>query len=862
MRFEALLGRTVRGFWATSYSFDLKLFDQYLLRRLAESPLNAVILADHDKLSATWEQLHEAERYLAKQVGRRYLLRGVRIPSGGVFHPKTYLFARADHATLVVGSGNLTRPGIDHGREVFVVFTTQREEDLPSMRAWAQWMGRLVQSQSDPLLAERWAALREASLWMTGSTDGSTFLTNDQHPLLNQLVDRLPDSVRELHVTAPFFDKDAIALERLIDACRPQQLTIYVGESVSVHGPSLSRVLSRFADVRLKRFEPRSFVHAKLIGVVADGRSLLLSGSANLSRAALLSTYTGPQRGNCEAAVLREGEPEDVRRVFETSGLKLVDQPLEWLDGLAYADDHPSLGYEIALRSACWRKDGRIRLRWDGASPDAPADRQVAWEGGPEPVPIDSEHTTVDRLDQFDPLPVLVSLVDAAGTPVSNRVVVDDPAALRATLAGSRPRTSTRPSGLEGLEMIPLVALVLWAHDKFIFEPDETEAFRRAENAAGESQAVEDATRFWERLATEELLHDSRVQSYKPLTVSGASASPVDELLRELELLLQAAPATDSGLDFRLLGYQHDEDDDGEPARGTPWSMEARQRVRAVHVLTRWARALADPRHALIDAHAPVVNYETLVGIILVAWVKGALDEKQLRKLLLTTLDAFIGSGPGDGFLGRISDEQRNAAVAALSNGFVEITAGLVYAAIEPSGWPDDIYDWQPCLARGIEYGVVLPGPLSESVVTHLDDDVASKDEIGELLAQRLDWVDDKTWCKRLAAELDLQSLRLQARNSMVRLGVVVVGSADPLHDTRLLTVARRALAFKRESAIALSADRDAFVFEPGARARALVAGVAIRSELIVESTRLRDIEDQGGSWADVLGVGGSRRAA
>ena len=46
MRLEALLGRTVRGFWATTYSFDLKLFDQYLLRRLAPSPLNAVVLAD------------------------------------------------------------------------------------------------------------------------------------------------------------------------------------------------------------------------------------------------------------------------------------------------------------------------------------------------------------------------------------------------------------------------------------------------------------------------------------------------------------------------------------------------------------------------------------------------------------------------------------------------------------------------------------------------------------------------------------------------------------------------------------------------------------------------------------------------
>ena len=220
MRFEALLGRTVRGFWASTYSFDLKLFDQYVLRRLAPSPLNAVVLADRDKLATVWEGLHEGQEYLARQVGRRYLLRGVAPPGGGAFHPKTYLFARADHATLIIGSGNLTRPGIDGGREVFTPLTTQRSEDLPTMRAWAQWMGRLVHRQVDPLLLERWTALREASPWITGDSDGSRFLSNDDESLLDQLARRLPGNIdrpsRDGTVLRPQRRRAAPAHQRLL----------------------------------------------------------------------------------------------------------------------------------------------------------------------------------------------------------------------------------------------------------------------------------------------------------------------------------------------------------------------------------------------------------------------------------------------------------------------------------------------------------------------------------------------------------------------------------------------------------------------------------------------------------------------
>ena len=864
MRFEGLLARNVRGFWAASYSFGLKLFDQYLLRRLSQNPLNAVVLADQDKVADLWEGLPEGEHYLARQVGRRYLLRGLKAPGGGAFHPKTYLLARADGATLVVGSGNLTRDGIDYGREVFTSFRSEREQDLPSMRAWAGWMSRLVDREADELLRERWAALREACPWMLGPADRPMFLGNDERSMLEQLIEHLPGRVTELHVTAPFFDREALALRALLEACEPARTVLYLGAGVSVHGPSLASVLREAPDVQLKRFEPRNFVHAKLIGAVgSDGHGTLLMGSPNLSRAALTLTCAGGDAGNCETAVLRDGDGQQVRAVFESSGLELVELSLGALDELEFDEDHPGTARPLVLRSATWRADGRIAVERTGGAV-TPEGTALAWGDGGEWVALDDAGATAERLDDREPRPLLAWLVDVDGTAISNRVAVDDPKALRETLVGSERKRGHRPEEMQGLEAVPLVRLVLWANDKFIFDLDKNDAFRRAQDAAGEEAGGEDPTGFWERYAREELQYDPRSHTYRPLTPgSGASEGPVDELLRDLRMLLHAAPGTSHPPILRLLTPGPNEGEVPDPKPGTPWTMEARQRVRAYNLLTRWCEAVADPRHMLISPEAPLVNYQTLLGVILAAWMYEALDREHLRRLLQKLLGAFIGAAEGRGFLGRVDAGERRAALAGLDPFTTEVAAGLAAAALE-SGWQHDIYDWQPVLRRGLEFDVLVPGQGSAQVVEWISGAPTAPADIAALLAQRIDWVDDQTWCERLADELGLESVSLDLhRNATVRAAAKVRGAGDPLHDVRLLAVARRALEFKHLPAIAVLCGRGAvLIFEPGKHARALIGGATSRSAEPVTVARLEEVERQGGSWADLLDLETSAAAA
>ena len=72
MKVASLFRPGTRAFWGTTYGFGLALFDQYLLRQFGGPPLNAVLLADHSKLSETWNSLDPQELYLARQANRVY----------------------------------------------------------------------------------------------------------------------------------------------------------------------------------------------------------------------------------------------------------------------------------------------------------------------------------------------------------------------------------------------------------------------------------------------------------------------------------------------------------------------------------------------------------------------------------------------------------------------------------------------------------------------------------------------------------------------------------------------------------------------------------------------------------------------
>jgi hypothetical protein len=276
------------SFFATTYSIELEFFDEYLFRRLGEPPLSATILTDAGAHARLWTSGADESRRL-RRANRDYLLRPVLFGTG-VFHPKTYLLANASEGRLLVGSGNLTMAGVERGREVFSEFRSTEPDDVGSICGWRQWMDGIVQRLADEEVTYRWLRLRtECSDWLEGPADDSRFIGTGERSILDQFADGIAERVDELHVMAPFYDRDAFALKTLLDRLRPARLHLYLGARTSVHGPALAAVVSGFdGQVSLLEIDPLEFVHAKLVGIVVREYGRLLVGSANLSQAALL----------------------------------------------------------------------------------------------------------------------------------------------------------------------------------------------------------------------------------------------------------------------------------------------------------------------------------------------------------------------------------------------------------------------------------------------------------------------------------------------------------------------------------------------------------------------------------------------
>ena len=116
---------------------------------------------------------------------------------------------------------------------------------------------------------------------MVGTIGATPFAVNEERSLLDQFAEQLPPTVDELHVSAPYYDRDALALAEALDRIQPKELHLYFGLRCCIcHGPSLAAVVETAnCQLQVRRFDPATFVHAKLLGAVCGSEGLLLCGS-------------------------------------------------------------------------------------------------------------------------------------------------------------------------------------------------------------------------------------------------------------------------------------------------------------------------------------------------------------------------------------------------------------------------------------------------------------------------------------------------------------------------------------------------------------------------------------------------------
>lgn len=303
-----------------TYNADLLFFEYMVFDRLyATGCRNMLVMCDPAQY-----QLAVRDASQLRYAGQRYPVLPGRTSPAGAFHPKIVLLTSTDGGQVFLTSGNLTKAGYTANWEVVSRFEYRtKKPDLTSLLV-CQWAFDTLStimhvSDSTGLARKSLEQLWSTTPWLrqdhpTGTAGRIWPLHNLTRPLLDQVLEHYQrddgSPVREAVVVSPYFDTGAYAIERLLAAVQPQQLTLLTQDKPpGLHPRALKDVLARHAisfqatDLALAGRR----LHAKALVLRSERGVWAASGSANFTAPAWLRRA---DHGNTEIVVLRhEADP-------------------------------------------------------------------------------------------------------------------------------------------------------------------------------------------------------------------------------------------------------------------------------------------------------------------------------------------------------------------------------------------------------------------------------------------------------------------------------------------------------------------------------------------------------------------------
>jgi hypothetical protein len=204
-----------------SYTFDPAYFEDQVLRALLR------LRGDPDEDGARY---HEEARTALQQTpiacfvdanvrrGGRRLPYDLLLVRRRTFHPKVVLVLYESEARLAIGSGNVTRSGLEQNTELFFVRSLHYEEvadaallrDVDAFLASCAGQTNNAGSQLGLVRNALAARLRGTPRPRDNESADVSFASSLQGRLIGQLADSLPQEARitRVGVLAPFFEQD------------------------------------------------------------------------------------------------------------------------------------------------------------------------------------------------------------------------------------------------------------------------------------------------------------------------------------------------------------------------------------------------------------------------------------------------------------------------------------------------------------------------------------------------------------------------------------------------------------------------------------------------------------------------------
>ena len=278
----------------TTYTFDPIFFDTYILQKLKEKNPNAaiIVLVDSNVIS----KLDEKKDF-TDQSGNTYAL----IPiSGNLFHPKIFMFGSKSKKQIFLGSHNLTNSGLAVNLEL--CFSSN---DIVLFGNCIDYVNSILKKN----LSSNHLLFKKIKPYVNSETKDQRFLTNENEPILDKClrdVAKQLNSIDEVIIFSPFFSETKRLIEKIM-TLNPTVIKLCIQKNN--HDLDVSTVGS-FDRLKLNEvcMDSRT-LHSKFIVFKSPGKDLILIGSPNFTRPALLETNGGG--GNFESAILWEQNSDD-----------------------------------------------------------------------------------------------------------------------------------------------------------------------------------------------------------------------------------------------------------------------------------------------------------------------------------------------------------------------------------------------------------------------------------------------------------------------------------------------------------------------------------------------------------------------
>jgi len=308
--FDAFAESGYHSAFITTFSFGASAFEEIALPRLWSAGCrNVHVIADEVMLNQEFTEYGPPRR-----AGTHYHL--IKEKRDGAFHPKIMLQLGRDRARLMIGSANLTAPGLSGNLELVSVINCVGKDDVsaPVIFGALRYISDCV-TRSDTWFSEGIERAVSRTPWLSTLSPqdsyldplfGLTALIHDQArtPCLDQFVDLVGDDViQRLTVVSPFWDNGLVALARLRQQLGNPPVRAVIEKDRGLFPRDAAVEFNGLSIHDLTPLQSSRRLHAKLF--IAEGKAFdhVLSGSMNCSVAAMM--HINDRTRNAEIGLYR-----------------------------------------------------------------------------------------------------------------------------------------------------------------------------------------------------------------------------------------------------------------------------------------------------------------------------------------------------------------------------------------------------------------------------------------------------------------------------------------------------------------------------------------------------------------------------